>query len=70
MKEPSLFGQQNATREEYRFLWLRTFHKPIAIRIWSDPPAAQMRVIRLSGNGGYNPGHIESDTTIKVSAED
>ena len=70
MKEPSLFAEQTTSREEYRFLWLRTFHKPIAIRIWSEPPDAQMRIVRLSGAGGYDPGHIESDTTIKVSAED
>jgi hypothetical protein len=70
MKEPSLFAQEKATREEYRFLWLRTFDKPIAIRIWSDAPGAQMRVVRLSGAGGYDPGHIESDTTIKISPED
>jgi hypothetical protein len=71
MKEPSLFAAQDgASREEYRFLWLRTFDKPIAIRIWSDAPGAQMRVVRLSGAGGYDPGHIESDTTMKVSPED
>ncbi len=71
MKEPSLFTPRaNATREEYRFLWLRTFHKPIAIRIWADASAAQMRVVRLSGAGGYEPGQIESDTTLKVSSED
>ena len=71
MKEPSLFApHEKAAREEYRFLWLRTFHKPIAIRIWSEGSAAQMRVVRLSGAGGYEPGHIESDTATKVTPED
>jgi hypothetical protein len=71
MKEPSLFERdEKATREEYRFLWLRTFHKPIAIRIWGEGSAAQMRVVRLSGAGGYEPGHIESDTTTKIMPED
>jgi hypothetical protein len=71
MKEPSLFHRQpGAAREEYRFLWLRTFHRPIAIRIWSDGAGAKMRVIRLSGKGGYEPGQIESDTTSPVTAED
>ena len=71
MKEPSLFAPQGgATREEYRFLWLRTFDKPIALRIWSDGSGAQMRIVRLSGAGGYDPGHIESDTTVNVSPED
>jgi hypothetical protein len=71
MKEPSLFAaEENGKREEYRFLWLRTFHKPIVIRIWSDGSGAQMRVVRLSGAGGYDPGHIESDTTTKISLGD
>jgi len=69
MKEPSLFAQQNG-REEYRFLWLRTFHKPIAIRVWADGDAAQMRVIRLNGAGGYDSGELESDTTLKLSSAD
>jgi hypothetical protein len=71
MGEPSLFApQQNIAREEYRFLWLRTFHKPIAIRMWSESLGAQMRIVRLSGAGGYDPGHIESDTTIRITPED
>ena len=71
MKEPSLFRRQSeAAHEEYRFLWLRTFHKPIGIRIWNDGRQAAMRIVRLSGAGGYEPGHIESDTTSPVSEED
>jgi hypothetical protein len=69
MKEPSLLHAQ-PVREEYRFLWLRTFHKPIAIRIWADGTAAKMRVVRLSGAGGYEPGHIESDSTSPASSKD
>ena len=56
-------------REEYRFLWLRTFNKPIAIRIWATADSAQMRVVRLSGAGGYDPGHVESDKTVKISSD-
>ena len=71
MREPSLFRPERADdREEYRFLWLRTFHKPIAVRIWADAASAQMRVVRLSGAGGYDPGTIEADNTIKVCADD
>jgi len=71
MHEPSLFHPEQPTQgEEYRFLCLRTFHKPIAIRIWSEADGAQMRVVRLSGAGGYEPGHIESDMTSHVSPED
>jgi hypothetical protein len=71
MKEPSLFAPpSDAARDEYRFLWLRTFHKPIAIRIWRGGPAAQMRIVRLSGAGGYDPGQVESDATTQITAGD
>jgi len=34
MEEPSLFGaSRSSKREAYRFLWLRSFHAPIAIRV-------------------------------------
>lgn len=70
MQEPSLF--QNSTNqviEQYRFLWLRTFHKPIAVRIWKDGTGISLRVVRLSGKGGYDPGKIEYDTTTILTDE-
>src|SRR5271157_294442 len=34
LEEPSLFKlADNSTAESYRFLWLRTFHAPVAIRL-------------------------------------
>ena len=44
--------------EQYRFLWLPTFQRPIAIRIQRDSSQATLRVVRLSGAGGYEPGHM------------
>jgi len=70
MQEPSLFQDRtNQAVEQYRFLWLRTFHKPIAVRIWKDNQAIHLRVIRLSGKGGYDPGKIEQDTTTTLTDE-
>jgi|GEM_PF-956666 len=70
MNEPSLF-QQNTNRatEHYRFLWVRTFEKPIAVRVWLDGTNAQLRVIRLGGLGGYEPGHIEYDETFSITSD-
>src|SRR5678810_56885 len=52
MKEPSLFLQStNKAVEQYRFLWLRTFHKAIAVRIRKDNAGITLRVIRLTGKG-------------------
>lgn len=70
MKEPSLFERHaDKTIEQYRFLWLRTFHKPIAVRIQKDNSGFTLRGVRLSGEGGYEPGHIEHDETIILSQD-
>ena len=69
MKEPSLYEQRtNNTIEQYRFLWLRTFHKPIAIRVRKDNAGITLRVVRLSGAGGYDPGKIEHDESCALTA--
>lgn len=70
MKEPSLYQQStNKTVEQYRFLWLRTFHKPIAVRISKTDAGMTLRVIRLSGAGGYEPGRIEHDESFSLTAD-
>jgi hypothetical protein len=71
MKEPSLYEHRaDKAVEQYRFLWLRTFHKPMAVRIQKDGAAITLRVVRLSGAGGYEPGHIEYDQTLTISASE
>jgi|ERR1700690_1104270 hypothetical protein len=68
MKEPSLYEQRADTSiQQYRFLWLRTFHKPIAIRIKKDNAGMTLRVVRLSGAGGYEPGRIEHDVSMMLT---
>lgn len=70
MGEPSLFQEQtNKTSEQYRFLWLRTFHKPIAVRVWKNDSEIKLRVVRLNGAGGYKPGHIERDESFTLTAD-
>jgi hypothetical protein len=70
MKEPSLLQQStNQAVEQYRFLWLRTFHKPIAVRVRKDSAGITLRVVRLSGVGGYDPGRIEHDESFVLTAD-
>jgi hypothetical protein len=70
MKEPSLFQQStNKAVEQYRFLWLRTFHKPIAVRVRKDSAGITLRTIRLSGAGGYDPGKIEHEDSFALTAD-
>lgn len=38
--------------EIYRFLWLRTFHHPIAVAAVALEGGAQLRFVELDGRGG------------------
>lgn len=70
MQEPTLFERPlGKDVEQYRFLWLRTFHKPIAVRIWKDGAGSHLRVVRLSGKGGYKTGQLELDQSFAVTNE-
>lgn len=54
MGEPSLACD---TRQPvYRFLWLRTFHAPIVVRVEKRNDAMHLVAVRLDGEGGYGPG--------------
>ena len=57
MDEPSLWKQRKDGRHTYRFLWLRSFHKPICIRLTINRDGgAILFAKRTSGQGGYEPG--------------
>jgi hypothetical protein len=71
--EPSLFAlAQEEEAESYRFLWLRTFHHPIAVRVdrlQSD--GSWILVTKIaSGAGGYSPGKLTTNTSRKLTAQD
>ena len=57
MTQPSLSCGSGFTRA-YRFLWLRTFHRPIAVLIASQDATVTMSAIELDGRGGYAPGTV------------
>jgi hypothetical protein len=56
MREPSLWASAVRGETAWRFLYLRTWGKPIAIRVMSD---GHLFATRLSGSGGYDPGTID-----------
>ena len=58
-EEPSLWNAAVHCEVAYRFLWLRTFHKPIAVRLTFDGKKAHVTATRLGGQGGYAPGTVE-----------
>ena len=59
MNEPSLWAAASRGDVVYRFLWLRTWGRPIAVRVTVDGAKSRLVVTRLSGSGGYEPGHVE-----------
>ncbi|MBS1755512.1 MAG: hypothetical protein JST34_15840 [Bacteroidetes bacterium] len=68
MKEPTLTDYQG-DNEIYRFTWLRTFHKPIVIRIQKTKDKIVLTEKMLSGAGGYDPGQIILDTNLVLTSE-
>jgi hypothetical protein len=58
MNERPLSALENED-ESYRFLWLRSFHKPVAIHVWRVGVRHFIVVKRLNGRGGYDPGRFD-----------
>jgi hypothetical protein len=71
MGEPSLFGTaQHKSSESYRFLWLRTFHQPLAVRLTIRPDGSgELIGIELSGKGGYDPGVVVTNQIVEISQD-
>jgi len=70
MKEPSLLPPDNCAIETYRFLWLRTFHAPIAIRVWTANGQHFLVAKQLSGQGGYDTGRMVINRIRRLSPEE
>jgi hypothetical protein len=69
LKEPSLLQEaDNPSRQSYRFVWLRTFHHPVAVRldIMSDD-TGKLTVKVANGAGGYKPGKLVENTSPSVT---
>jgi hypothetical protein len=72
MGEPSLLevSRRDSTAEVYRFLWLRTFHHPILVRLAvRNDGTARLTLKETDGKGGYEPGKLIRNTTAKLSKQ-
>jgi hypothetical protein len=56
--------------ETYRFLWLRTFHNPVAVRVFRRGDDYRLEAVILDGAGGYNPGHVSRRVTRALSRDE
>jgi hypothetical protein len=70
LREPSvLAGDRQA--HAYRFLWLRTFDAPIALRVDVSPDGSgTLTVKRSSGTGGFEPGTLVTNVRRTLSRAD
>ena len=56
--------------ESYRFLWLRSFHHPVAIHVWRTGERHFMVVKRVNGRRNYKPGAVDCYSTRSLSEND
>lgn len=71
LQEPSLLEQATTGKQAYRFLWLRSFHNPISVRLNVNPDGTSLLTVKeTSGRGGYAPGHLTTNVVKTLSKEE
>jgi hypothetical protein len=72
LDEPSLLAEaKNPSTQSYRFLWLRTFHHPVAVRLDIMLDGTSKLTVKIaSGAGGYEPGKLIKNTSRSVTREE
>lgn len=72
LSEPSLFQlAQNPTYESYRFVWLRTFHHPVIVRLDLRTDGIVDLTLKVSnGAGGYKPGRVIQNLSRPLTREE
>lgn len=72
LQEPSVWkmSQQKPTVEVYRFLYLRTFHHPISVRLTIASDGTGLLTSKeTNGAGGYEPGRLIRNTATKLTKD-
>jgi hypothetical protein len=71
LQEPSLWSlSKNQDEQTYRFLWLRTFDQPVAVRIDVNADGTSRLTIKMaSGAGGYGTGKLVRSDTYTLTRE-
>lgn len=67
MHQTSLSCGAADTSEIYRFLWLRSFHRSISVRVVLKRDGARIEFTELTGSGGYEPGRVRRHTERRLS---
>jgi hypothetical protein len=53
----------------YRFIWIRTFHNPVVVRV-ECPGRCKLSAKILSGEGGYDPGKVSKFVRRNLSQDE
>jgi hypothetical protein len=71
LKEPSLWklSQEDPSAEIYRFLWLRSFDEPIAVRLIVTDRGGRLVSKMTSGRAGSDLGHLILDRQSPLSKQ-
>jgi hypothetical protein len=69
LDEPPLWSlSKTQGRQSYRFLWLRTFHHPVAIRLDVNSDGTSRLATKMtSGAGGFKPGHLIQQDVVTLT---
>lgn len=55
----------------YRFLWLRSFHEPVSVRLRADATGGATAILHIAdGAGGYRPGRLRTNRQRTVATKD
>lgn len=69
LREPSLFAlsRSDPRAKVYRFLWLRSFHHPVSVRLVIDDDLTGVLFVKIAnGAGGYEPGTLIYDERVPI----
>ena len=72
LQEPSIWGmsRQAPTVEVYRFLWLRSFHNPISVRLnVASDGTGVLTSKETNGKAGHDPETLIRNTSERLSKE-
>jgi formylglycine-generating enzyme required for sulfatase activity len=58
LKEQTGQKSSESKREAYRFIWLRSFDHPVAVRLENNSDQYRLVAKQLDGKGGYAPGML------------
>lgn len=70
LREPSMLQLSKARAHAYRFLWLRTFDNPVAVRLDVGEDGTSLLTVKVTdGMSGYWPGVLVKDETRKLDGQ-